>query len=102
MEELMFDLALDHAIRGNEYLLLDFWAPWCGPCKKQTEILYNVENEITILKINVDVFPNMTSYYEILSIPTLVFYKNGEIFKQVSGVQSTGQLLETIKELKGE
>lgn len=64
---------------GN--ILLDFYADWCGPCKMlgiSLEEISNTIEDLTILKVNIDKFENITKEYGIMSIPTLIMYKNGE------------------------
>lgn len=73
-------------------VLVDFWAVWCGPCRMQDPILDEVikeyEGKVKITKLNVDENPQMSQKYSVMSIPTLLLFKNGEIVKQMIGVQS--------------
>ncbi len=70
-------------------VLLDCWAPWCGPCKMMGPILDQVAREyagrVKVAKINVDQNPMISSRYNILSIPTLLFFKNGQLVNTVPG-----------------
>lgn len=79
-------------------VLVDFWAEWCGPCKMQNPILDELtkqfEGKVTIAKLNVDENPAVASKYGIMSIPTLLMFKNGQIVKQMIGVQSKEKLVE--------
>lgn len=74
--------------------LLDFWAEWCGPCKVMEPVLDEIEkeykNKLTIKKLNVDEEQNqaLVEQYHIMSVPTYIFIKNGEVVSQVIGAQS--------------
>lgn len=69
-------------------VLVDFYATWCGPCQLLTPVLESVEkemNNLEILKVNVDEFPNLARKYNIMSIPTIIVFKNGKIAKTSLG-----------------
>ena len=80
-------------------VLVDFWATWCGPCKMFGPIVeeFAEENEgkVKVGKVNVDEQPELARKYGIMSIPTAIFFKNGEIDEQMVGVQT----LDTLEEL---
>ena len=84
-------------------VLIDFWATWCGPCKVQGPILEDLsqeinESELKICKIDVDENKETANKFGILSIPTLMIKKDGEIVKQVAGVHSKTQIKSLINQ----
>lgn len=68
--------------------LLDFWAEWCGPCKAMNPILKKFEDQVTIIKVNVDENPDLAREYNVMSIPTLVLRKDGTEVNRVVGLIS--------------
>ena len=84
---------------SEKTVLLDFWAPWCAPCRMVVPIIEEIAGErpdIRVGKINVDEQPELTSKFGIMSIPTLVVMKNGKIVQQVSGVRPKNAILEML------
>jgi len=81
--------------------LIDFWAPWCLPCNMQTPILESLKERIgdnvTIFKVNVDENPELADNYGIMSIPTLLLFKEGKLLKQLIGVHREEYLAEEIE-----
>ncbi|MEE0500187.1 MAG: thioredoxin [Streptococcus sp.] len=78
-------------------VLVDFWATWCGPCRMQAPILEKLseelsEDELKILKMDVDENPETARDFGIMSIPTLLFKKDGQVVKQVAGVHTAAQI----------
>jgi thioredoxin 1 len=81
--------------------LVDFWAPWCGPCLMQTPILEEmagkVSDKVTICKVNVDESQQVAAQLGIRSIPTLILFKDGNVVQQLVGVQQEAQLMQVIE-----
>lgn len=86
-------------------VLVDFWATWCGPCRMQAPILEKLsqefsEDELKILKMDVDENPETARAFGIMSIPTLLFKKDGQVVKQVAGVHTADQIKAIVAELR--
>ena len=89
-------------ISSPKLTIVDFWANWCGPCRNQLPILeeYAKNNQdIQVVKINVDENPELSSEYGVKSIPTLIYFKSGNIEYKTVGVQQENQLNEIKKEI---
>ena len=86
-------------MNSDKPVLLDFWAPWCAPCRMVVPIIEEIAGErpdIRVGKINVDEQPELASKFGIMSIPTLVVMKNGKIVQQVSGARPKKAILEML------
>ena len=84
---------------SEKTVLLDFWAPWCAPCRMVVSIIEEIAGErrdIKVGKINVDEEPELANKLSIMSIPTLVVMKNGKIVQQVSGARPKKAILEML------
>ena len=81
--------------------LVDFWAPWCAPCKMQIPIMDQVAikigDKVTIAKVNVEDFPAPASQFGVRAIPTLILFKDGEVIQQFVGVQQESVLVQAIE-----
>ena len=84
---------------SEKTVLLDFWAPWCAPCRMVVPVIEEIAGErpdIKVGKINVDEQPELASKFSIMSIPTLVVMKNGKIVQHVSGARPKKAILEML------
>lgn len=98
LNEAGFDAAIAEGIT-----LVDFWAPWCGPCKMQLPILESVAAKVAgaaIAKVNVDENAPVAAKFGVRSIPTLVIFKDGEVVQQFTGLQQEAALIEAIEAAK--
>ncbi len=82
-------------------VLVDFWAYWCGPCMAQTPILNEIIMEhptlMKICKVNIDEEFQLVGDYQVFSIPTLLFFRNGKLLKKLVGVQTKETILDLLK-----
>jgi thioredoxin 1 len=89
-------------IQNDGLALVDFWAPWCGPCKMQTPILEKLSQDdsvkVSIYKSNTDEDPSVAQKYGISSIPTLILFRNGEEIERFVGVQPENVLKDKISQ----
>jgi thioredoxin 1 len=92
------DTTFDEIIgASDEPLLVDFWAEWCGPCKMIAPILDEIAAEhagkLRVAKVNVDDNPDVARRYDVMSIPTLIVFQDGQPAKRLVGAKGKGQLL---------
>ena len=83
-------------LNNNELVFVDFYADWCGPCKRLAPLLEELK-EIDVLKVNVDLFDSLSRSYGIMSIPTLILFENGKEIKKIIGFQTEAEIKEFIK-----
>lgn len=100
------DQAFEHEVlKAEKPVLVDFWAPWCGPCKVVGPIVEELAKEYTgkiiVGKMNVDDNQQTAATYGIMSIPTLAFFKKGQVVKTIIGAQNKEVLKKAIDEILG-
>ncbi|MEK9861712.1 MAG: thioredoxin [Limisphaerales bacterium] len=103
MESLTDQNFEEKVLKASGAVLVDFWAEWCGPCKMLTPVLEKLssanQEKISIYKVNVDECQQLAVQFNIRSIPTLLFFKNGEVQEQVVGLKSESDLQASIDRL---
>ena len=90
----------EEVLNSDKPVLVDFWAPWCGPCRMVLPIIQEIseENEdIKVVKINVDEEPELANRFGVMTIPTLYVFKNGEAVRSRSGAMPKEQILAMVK-----
>jgi thioredoxin 1 len=97
------DATFDEEIAGaSEPIVVDFWAEWCGPCKMIAPVLEEIASEhagkVRIAKLNIDDNPGAARRYDVMSIPTLIVFKDGQPAKRLVGAKPKGALLEELSD----
>ena len=88
----------EETLKNNSIVLMDFWAEWCGPCKRMEPILEEFESEIGIPvgKLNVDEYPEKSQEYSVQSIPTMVLFKDGNPVHTITGAMPKHKLVQEL------
>lgn len=94
----------DEVLSSDKPVLVDFWAEWCGPCRMVSPIVDQIADEqdgLKVMKINIDENPAAPRQYGVMSIPTLLVFKDGEPAKRIVGAKPKGALLSELREFTG-
>lgn len=90
----------DEILNSTKTVLLDFWAKWCGPCRMVSPVLDEISQEtpsVKICKVNIDEEPELTTQFDVMSIPTLVVMKEGQIVHKSAGARPKSAILSVIQ-----
>ncbi len=90
----------EEVLNSDKPVLIDFWAPWCGPCQMVLPIIAELADEVTdakICKVNVDENIELAQKFRVMSIPTLLVVKNGDVVKREVGAKSKEEILAMLK-----
>ena len=90
----------DEVLESDKKVLVDFWAPWCGPCRMVSPIVEEIAEEnaaIKVAKINIDEQPQLASQYGVMSIPTLMVFENGDIADKAVGARNKSFILQMLE-----
>tara|TARA_R110000796_G_scaffold58413_5_gene134935 strand:- start:31165 stop:31482 length:318 start_codon:yes stop_codon:yes gene_type:complete len=97
--------SFDSLLSEKEVLVVDFWAPWCGPCKTLGPIIDSVnadikDENVKVIKVNVDEHSELAAKYGIRSIPTVIYFKAGKLSNKTIGISSRAEIEDIIDSLK--
>ncbi len=90
-------------LKSSTPVLVDFWAPWCGPCRMLSPMISELAQEYSgrakVVKLNTDDNPNIASQFNISAIPALLFFKNGKLVEQLTGVRPKPEVKSVLEKL---
>ena len=100
MAKIATNTSFDELLQSEKLVIVDFWATWCGPCRMLSPLLDEVEaemeNKVEVVKVNVDDADEIAMRFRIMSIPTLLFFKNGEMVDRSVGAMPKSALVDKI------
>ena len=103
MAEIATNSTFDELLQDERLVIVDFWAVWCGPCRMIAPLLDQISEEmaeqVSVVKCNVDDCEDIAMRYRIMNIPTLLFFKNGEMVDRTVGAMPKAALVEKIQSL---
>lgn len=101
MSKQLTDKTFEDVVKEQGNIVVDFWADWCVPCKMVAPILEDAEKELNVkvYKVNVDDYPNLAEKFNIMSIPTLLCFKDGNLVDKIVGAMPKQKLYEKLKKI---
>ena len=88
-------------LQSDKLVLVDFWAEWCGPCRKVAPVLEEIANEmsdkVTVVKLDIDANPETARAYRVMSVPTLTIFKGGKPVQSVAGAKPKAEIIRLIE-----